>query len=38
MREKAIDVDEYIAGFPAETQKMLQRLRETIKTAAPGGR
>lgn len=28
-------VDEYIAGFPPETIEILQRLRETIKTAAP---
>jgi uncharacterized protein YdhG (YjbR/CyaY superfamily) len=33
---KAIDVDEYIAGFPKDTQKMLKQLRETIIKAAPG--
>jgi len=29
-------VDEYIAGFPAGTQKLLKQLRATIKKAAPG--
>jgi uncharacterized protein YdhG (YjbR/CyaY superfamily) len=29
-------IDEYIAGFPAETQKMLEELRAAIKAAAPG--
>ena len=29
-------VDEYIAGFPKDTQKVLQRVRKTIKKAAPG--
>jgi uncharacterized protein YdhG (YjbR/CyaY superfamily) len=28
-------IDEYIATFPAETQKILQALRATIKAAAP---
>lgn len=28
-------VDEYIAGFPASTQALLQQLRATIQTAAP---
>lgn len=28
-------VDEYISTFPAETQKILQELRATIKAAAP---
>ena len=28
-------LDEYIATFPADTQKMLQELRQTIKAAAP---
>ena len=28
-------IDEYIATFPEETQKILQELRETIKACAP---
>ena len=28
-------IDEYIATFPAETQKILEELRATIKAAAP---
>lgn len=28
-------IDEYIATFPAEIQKILQEIRATIKTAAP---
>ena len=30
------DIDEYIAGFPAAVQEMLERLRMTIRKAAPG--
>ena len=29
------NVDEYIAGFPKATQKLLKQLRTTIKKAAP---
>lgn len=29
------NVDEYIAGFPAATQKLLQQMRKTIKKVAP---
>ena len=29
-------IDEYIASFPEETQKILQELRAAIKAAAPG--
>jgi uncharacterized protein YdhG (YjbR/CyaY superfamily) len=29
-------IDEYIAGFPAETQKVLAQLRALIKATAPG--
>lgn len=32
----ARSIDEYIAGFPEETGRILQRLRETIRAAAPG--
>lgn len=31
----ANSVDEYIDGFPAETQKLLEQLRSTIIKAAP---
>jgi len=30
-----VSIDEYIATFPEETQKILEELRETIKAAAP---
>lgn len=29
-------IDEYIAGFPPETQAILKKIRATIKKAAPG--
>lgn len=32
---KPKNFDEYIVAFPAETQKILKQLRETIKKAAP---
>ncbi|MDD5368378.1 MAG: DUF1801 domain-containing protein [Anaerolineaceae bacterium] len=28
-------IDEYIAGFPIEIQKILEKIRETIRKAAP---
>jgi uncharacterized protein YdhG (YjbR/CyaY superfamily) len=28
-------IDDYIAGYPAEVQTLLQNVRETIHTAAP---
>jgi uncharacterized protein YdhG (YjbR/CyaY superfamily) len=28
-------IDEYIAGFPVEIQEKLQKIRETIRNAAP---
>jgi uncharacterized protein YdhG (YjbR/CyaY superfamily) len=28
-------IDEYIAGFPADVQQILQRIRATIRKAAP---
>ncbi len=28
-------IDEYIAGFPDDVQKVLQKVRETIRNAAP---
>ncbi|MCP9753346.1 iron chaperone [Ferruginibacter sp. HRS2-29] len=30
------DVESYITGFPAATQKLLKQLRTTIRKAAPG--
>lgn len=33
---KPANIDEYIAGFPKDTQKLLQQVRATIKKAAPG--
>jgi uncharacterized protein YdhG (YjbR/CyaY superfamily) len=33
---KPITIDEYIAGFPKETQQALEKIRSTIKKAAPG--
>ena len=32
---KATTIDEYIADFPADVQKILQQIRATIKEAAP---
>jgi uncharacterized protein YdhG (YjbR/CyaY superfamily) len=29
-------IDEYIASFPGDTQRILNELRATIRTAAPG--
>jgi uncharacterized protein YdhG (YjbR/CyaY superfamily) len=29
------DLDDYIAGFPDDVQKFLQKIRKTIKKAAP---
>jgi len=31
----AADIDEYIAGFPKDIQKLLQEMRATIHKAAP---
>lgn len=33
--EKSTTIDEYIAAFPAETQKILQRLREDLQKMVP---
>ena len=35
-RSTAGSIDEYIAEFPPETQKVLEELRAVIKAAAPG--
>lgn len=32
---KPKDIDEYIAGFPKETQEILEKIRTTIREAAP---
>ena len=32
----AKDIEEYIAGFPSNVQKILQKIRLTIRQAAPG--
>lgn len=34
-RKQAKDIDEYIADFPKEVQKMLQAMRSMIRKAAP---
>jgi uncharacterized protein YdhG (YjbR/CyaY superfamily) len=34
-RIKFEDIDSYIASFPEETQKILEKLRATIREAAP---
>ena len=33
--KKAASIDEYIAGFPKETQKILEQVRATIKNTVP---
>jgi uncharacterized protein YdhG (YjbR/CyaY superfamily) len=33
--DKPLSVDEYIAGFPEDIQKILEQIRATIKKAAP---
>ena len=35
-RSTAQTIDEYIAGFPPETQKVLEEMRSLIRAAAPG--
>jgi len=35
MKKGAADIDQYIAGFPSDVQKLLQKIRKTIKKAAP---
>ena len=34
-KTKVGNIDTYIASFPADTQKLLKQIRETIKEAAP---
>lgn len=35
MKKTFTSIDEYIAAFPKETQKILKEIRATIKAAAP---
>jgi uncharacterized protein YdhG (YjbR/CyaY superfamily) len=35
-RDAPKDVDEYIAGFPPEVRTILERIRRTVRGAAPG--
>ena len=35
-RSTANSIDEYIAGFPPETQKVLEEMRALIQASAPG--
>lgn len=34
-RTVAKDIDEYVAGFPEDVQKILKKIRTTIRKAAP---
>lgn len=35
MTAKPKTIDEYIAGFPAEVQAILEKIRETVRKVAP---
>ena len=35
IKSKINTIDEYISGFPTETQKILEQIRATVKKAAP---
>lgn len=35
VRRAPADIDDYIAGFPPEVQKVLKRIRTTIQKAVP---
>ena len=35
-RAAAKDIDEYVAGFPDDVQKILKKIRATIRKAVPG--
>lgn len=37
-RTPAAGIDEYIAGFPKDIQRMLKQIRATVKKAAPGAK
>ena len=32
---KAASIDEYIVGFPSDTQKVMQQIRAVIKNVVP---
>jgi uncharacterized protein YdhG (YjbR/CyaY superfamily) len=34
-RNSAADIDDYIAGFPPDVQEILEKIRATIRKAAP---
>jgi uncharacterized protein YdhG (YjbR/CyaY superfamily) len=34
-KEPSRSIDEYIAGFPEDVQEILQKIRSTVKSAAP---
>jgi uncharacterized protein YdhG (YjbR/CyaY superfamily) len=34
--ENPTTIDDYIAGFPDETRKILERVRQTVRRQAPG--
>ena len=34
-KTRSKDIDKFIAGFPKEVQEMLEKVRETIREAAP---
>jgi uncharacterized protein YdhG (YjbR/CyaY superfamily) len=36
MRTAPKDIEEYIAGFPSDVQELLEKVRKTIRKAAPG--
>jgi uncharacterized protein YdhG (YjbR/CyaY superfamily) len=36
MAQNFLDVDDYIATFPADVQPVLQQIRQTIHAAVPG--
>lgn len=36
LERKPKDIDEYIAAFPEDVQKILEQVRSTIQKAAPG--
>ncbi len=36
MNMEAKTIDKYIAGYPESTQEILEKIRETIHSAAPG--
>lgn len=37
-KTSAASIDEYIADYPGDVQKLLQRIRRTIRKAAPGAK